>query len=122
MIHRFFYLLGLALCLAVLGSCSYSVDSVSPAVCSVPHYTGRIYDCRHGNNEALLVLCQLVGRPTYYPDVSVYQYPDARATMVSLDTETERVNFIFQNIPVTVQSVSGPAPNPTPSMFSLVQR
>ena len=86
-----------------------------------PSYAGSIYDCRQANHEALLVLCQLVGKKNYQPAISIYQYPDNQAMMISMEHASEQVNFIFQEVPVTVRIVKGKPPEPTPSMFSLVR-
>jgi hypothetical protein len=114
-INQFFSLVGIFAFAALVGS---YFDSTSRR----PEHTGRIYDCRGGNNEAALALCQLIGKREYHPVVSIYQYPDDAATMVSLETGSARLNFILQKIPVTVDVVNGQPPEPTPSIFSFVQQ
>jgi len=85
-----------------------------------PHVTGHIYDCRQGNTEACLAVWQLATQSNYAAEVHVYQYPNDDATMISLTTESQGMNFIILPTKVTVHNLNGKAPRKTLGNVRLV--
>jgi len=77
---------------------------------TAPRMKGCIYDCRQLNGGAYWALWQRAQQPTYIPDVHIYQYPEDEATIISLISSTDQINFLVLPTNVTVHTMSGRAP------------
>lgn len=126
MIHRSLAAIGWCVVgsFALVGviTCLVAFRQYSNSYRVAPHYSGQIYDCRQPNGQACFALLQLAGQQSYAPEVCVYQYPEDKVTMISVDSASQTVHFLFPETVITVQAINGKAPQPTDAGTRLAKR
>lgn len=114
--HVFFVVIGVTFCV-VWTSCYVQ------CLMARPTYVGNIHDCRTMNVTALWEAAQIMTQKQYPPRVRVSQYPEDKATLLSLESEARTAHFIFAETEIaTPRVVPGKLPTVTAFPASFAQR
>lgn len=105
---------------ALIGFCTTATTAGAYMCSRSAGPCGKIHDCRQPNSDVFLAAYGLMKNGCYAPTVIVYQYPKEAVTIFSVETDSDAIHCLFREVPVTVTTIDGKAPVPTPSSMRLV--